>query len=252
MNKYIYVLIDPRNDNIKYVGQTKNKLYTRLRKHICDSKNNKHKNANWIKKLTKLNLQPIIKLIDIVPLDDLGFWEMFYILKYKTNGILLNNHTTGGEGSIGYKHTKKSKQLISNKAKIRLSNPKNNPMYNKKHTKNSKEIMSIKKKKIYDGVNNPRAKTIYQFDLNLNLISQWSTAKECADLYNLSRGNISSSASYNCKIDLENECINNKINQLKQYINNNNYDENYLKIEQLKKQLKKYKTVKGYIFKFNI
>jgi len=272
MIKYIYVLIDPRNNEIKYVGQTIKNINIRLNEHILISKCKSHKNANWIKKLIYLNLKPIIKCIDIVPIEDLGFWEMFYIFKFKKEGIILNNHTLGGDGTLGYKHTIRWKKIRGKKytgkgnpfygkkhnditksilSKIDRKNDKNG-MYNKTHNEESKKIMSLKKKDIYLGDKNPRSRCIYQYDSNLNLINKWTTAKECADLYNLSRGNISSSANYNDKIDIENNIIRNKMKDIKQYINKDNYDDYSLQIEQYKKQLKKYKTVKGFIFKFFI
>lgn len=59
--------------------------------------------------------------------------------------------------------------------------------------------MFWKEKKIglYDGIKNPRAKVIYQYDKKLNLIKRWDYAKECADFYNISRGNISNSSKFN-------------------------------------------------------
>jgi len=47
------------------------------------------------------------------------------------------------------------------------------------------------------GINNPRSKSIYQYDKNLKLLKKWSYAKECADFYKISRGNISTASKFN-------------------------------------------------------
>ena len=77
-----------------------------------------------------------------------------------------------------------------------------NPMYGKHHEKNAKEKMSNKKVGIYDGINNPRARKLYQYDRNNNLIKIWNFAKECAELYGMSRGNVSFTAKCNTNIDI--------------------------------------------------
>ena len=52
MNIFIYVLIDPRDNQVRYVGKTNNVL-TRLSNHISNAKRIKHNRyvCNWIKEL---------------------------------------------------------------------------------------------------------------------------------------------------------------------------------------------------------
>jgi len=94
----IYVLIDPRTNLIRYVGKTTN-VKKRLNKHLNESKHStkSHKKA-WINGLLKLDLLPLIEVIDEVPMDDWQFWEMYWISQMKTWGFNLTNHTDGGEG----------------------------------------------------------------------------------------------------------------------------------------------------------
>lgn len=253
MNISIYILIDPRNNQVRYVGQSNNPKL-RLNKHIQYSKCIKRPNRNtsWIKSLLNENLKPIMEVIDTVPFNEWEFWERHYISLYKTWGFKLNNHTNGG-GQVGYNYNQTSeiRALMSKKKKELLAIPENNSMFGKIHTNESKQQMRDKALlRDFHGENNPRARFIIQYDLNLTPIKEWSCAKDCADVYNMSRGNISATASHNMQVDIDNSVINDKINHYKQYIDKDNYDSISLAIDNLKKQLKKYKQVKGFIFKF--
>lgn len=94
---YIYILIDPRNDRIRYVGKTQN-TKARLQGHIWDityTKEKSHK-KNWIKGLVKQNLKPIMEVLDEVPEEEWQFWERHYISLLKSWGIKLLNISEGG------------------------------------------------------------------------------------------------------------------------------------------------------------
>ena len=217
MNREVYIYILSHNDDIRYVGRTFN-VNKRLRQHINESnKNNTHK-SNWIRKVKNIN----IEIIDVCNENNYSFWEQHYISLYRSWGFNLLNMTIGGEGVSGYKYTKEDRL----KRSIKMLGDKNhfygkkhtlesrkiisevdrygekNAMYGKKHKEISKSIMSNKKIGIYDGVNNPRAKKLYQYDLDNNLIKCWNFAKECADFYNISRGNISTFSKNNTNVDL--------------------------------------------------
>lgn len=58
-----YVLIDPRDSLIKYVGRTVD-LKNRFRNHIYEArKNNRNKRERWIVSLLRRNLEPELKVI---------------------------------------------------------------------------------------------------------------------------------------------------------------------------------------------
>lgn len=252
MQIFIYALIDPRNNQIRYIGQTNN-IKRRYTKHLTDSRNIKrpNKNHSWIKSLLNLNLKPEQIILDVVEFHEWEFWEKHYISLYKSWGFKLNNHTEGG-GNVGYNYKQKDKILLimSQKAKARMSNPINNPMYNKTHNSSSKKLQSISHKGKKLGELNSRARAILQYDLQLNFIKEWTCAKYCADEYKLSRGNMSSATAHNMEVDIHNNIIQNKINEYKQYITNDNYDEYSIIISNLKTQIRKHKQVKGFIFKY--
>lgn len=60
---YFYVLIDPRDNKIKYVGRTVD-INNRFRNHIYEAKkNNRNKRERWIISLLRRNMKPIMKVI---------------------------------------------------------------------------------------------------------------------------------------------------------------------------------------------
>lgn len=63
----VYVLIDPTDNIIKYVGMTKNNLDKRLTLHCNNTPINKERNPEkfeWVMGLRKIGLKPIIQLVD--------------------------------------------------------------------------------------------------------------------------------------------------------------------------------------------
>lgn len=177
---YIYVLIDPTNEMVRYVGKSDN-IDIRLKEHIRKVKiANTHKN-NWILSLLKNDLKPIIKIIDVVDILEWKFWECFWIDMFKTWGFDLTNTANGGGGGnlgaeVNLKISKKLKgRVISDETKEKLKKiklgskhseetkinfSKNrkgelNGMYNKKHSIETKQKIGEKSKINNMGVKNP-------------------------------------------------------------------------------------------------
>jgi len=114
---YIYILIDPTNNHIRYVGQSV-KPKKRFYDHLSCSKNN---NINydhvhsWIKKLLSQDLRPIFKIIDDADIDNIDELERFYI-KYYSNQYKLTNILSGGQSRFEYSEEQlKRMQQISTK-----------------------------------------------------------------------------------------------------------------------------------------
>jgi len=95
---YIYVLIDPIDNDIRYVGKTSNPK-SRLSGHITECKKEKYKHyrARWIRSLLKKNLKPIIKFIKVCPLNDFEKFETEYIKIFKSER--LTNSDESGQGN---------------------------------------------------------------------------------------------------------------------------------------------------------
>lgn len=174
----IYVLIDPINNNIRYVGKTKqSNINKRLMGHIrMSKKQNKTKKERWISNLLKRGFKPDIKIIEECNNDEWEKREMFWI-EYYSRIYNLTNGTIGGDG-------------------IRDAHGQKNGMYGKKHSKESKDKMRIKAHERI-GIKNSRSRKIYQYDINGNFMKEWKYCKEVLNEYNLSTGNLSSAAKNN-------------------------------------------------------
>lgn len=108
----IYGLFDPRTSEIRYVGKSESGL-TRPKQHLGKLKG-KTKNINWIKSLREDGLTPVIQVLDWTDSPErLSAMEMHYISVFKAQGAKLNNHTDGGEGLHGHKHSLETRRKIS-------------------------------------------------------------------------------------------------------------------------------------------
>lgn len=94
--RYIYALIDPKTEAVKYVGQTDN-IKRRFNDHISSSLNPKSDSyetykARWIRKLSSENLKPIIEILE--ECDDYNQSnqrEKYYVNKFTVEGYNLTN-----------------------------------------------------------------------------------------------------------------------------------------------------------------
>lgn len=91
---FVYVLIDPRDLQIKYVGSTVCRLCTKLATHLYDSKSHNHPASKWIRELLSQNLKPSIEAIETHS-DELEMRrdEEFYIRYFSFIGVPLLNTT---------------------------------------------------------------------------------------------------------------------------------------------------------------
>ena len=113
MKTFIYILIDPRDNQVRYIGKTKSKT-RRYYQHISEaSKGNRTHKNNWLLSLKKDGLKPEMVIIDECNDDSWIFLEEWYIEIFKTWGCNLTNLTKGGEGPAGYRHTEEHKQNMS-------------------------------------------------------------------------------------------------------------------------------------------
>ena len=98
---FIYTLIDPITNEIRYVGKANNPE-RRLEAHIYGSleSSNPHKHR-WIKKLRKSGLKPILHVIEICADSEWKQREIYWTAKYrKANHKLLNISKGGAAGDM--------------------------------------------------------------------------------------------------------------------------------------------------------
>ncbi len=153
-NVYIYALIDPRNNHVRYIGKAKNPD-ERYKNHFNSARDRNTHKRNWINSVRKDGFRPELLILDEVPQDNWQWWESFYISLYKTYGFNLVNYTSGGDGAT-----------FANKGSFKKGNIPHN-----KGISPSEET----KKKIRDNYtpNKGSYKKIIQYDLQYNIIDRY-------------------------------------------------------------------------------
>jgi hypothetical protein len=98
----IYALIDPRDNKVKYVGQTVQPLYNRLACHVDKARREKENTpkARWIREVLSSGHRPSIKLLEEVEDKEKRAAEDKWMRKY-SNDIF--NSAPAGSGGIGQK-----------------------------------------------------------------------------------------------------------------------------------------------------
>lgn len=112
MNTCIYILIDPRNNQVRYVGKSNNPK-KRLQSHYYAYKPTPK--LNWLLKLRKLGISPELLIVDEVPTDEWQFWETYWYDQIKSWGFTLYNSDLPGKG--GTYLTMEQRKDRSNKRK---------------------------------------------------------------------------------------------------------------------------------------
>ena len=114
----IYGLIDPRDNQLRYVGKAIN-LSSRLRAHLSEARRWTDHKANWIKSILHDGLKPDIFIIEDVKESIWQETERFWISYFRYIGCNLINRTIGGEGWTNptEEDRKKSSQLRSESRK---------------------------------------------------------------------------------------------------------------------------------------
>ena len=166
----IYVLYDPRECKVRYVGRTsKAVLKHRLIEHITKAryehvyypgKKSSHKN-NWINSLLKDGVEPCIKQLTVVK-----GWAKSHILEKN----LIENYSLKRK-LVNY--SDKGQGLIENYV-----------------SKEQREQISQTLKKFYTTNLNPRAKAIEVFDEEGNYINEYSSATEFAKIIGVTPRNV--------------------------------------------------------------
>jgi len=160
MEYKIYFLIDPRTNEVRYVGKTTKNLNRRLFNGHLKDKTKTHK-TNWLNSLKKQSLIPEIKLIKICKNEELcNFSEKFYIKLFgradKNMGILVNS-TDGGEGVSG--------RILSQETKNKIGNSNKGKCLGRKVSEQEKENRRISYKNIPEDIKKQTSQKISKANL---------------------------------------------------------------------------------------
>jgi group I intron endonuclease len=152
---YIYALIDPTNNEARYIGKTINPK-GRLSGHIKRTRRNNFHCQNWILRLRPLIPEMII--LEEVSQDDWQKAEPFWIEYFKYLGARLTNMVPGGRGfGSGSQHPSYGKPL-SEEHKIKSGQSRkgkytgeNSSFWGKHHSEETRQKLS----ELHSGENNP-------------------------------------------------------------------------------------------------
>ena len=147
-DKLIYGLVDPFSGQIRYIGLSTTGL-KRPRTHLfpCNWKYGRSYKERWVRGLFKRGAAPIIKIIQqwkVISFEELCNAETYWIGYFRGLGCRLTNITDGGEGTIGYKFSTKSrlKMSLAKKGKSPSESARKNMALAQKGRKHSEETKS--------------------------------------------------------------------------------------------------------------
>jgi group I intron endonuclease len=132
---YIYSLIDPQTNEVRYIGKSINPK-RRYYEHIKYVNNNNSHKSNWIKKILSQGLKPRLEIIEEC---DLGNWETrekYWISQY----FNLTNGTDGGEDGRMSHEVRERLRVINSGEK--------NPCYGKVWTDEERKKLSDSRRKV--------------------------------------------------------------------------------------------------------
>lgn len=172
----VYVLIDPRNGQVRYVGVTSNPKQ-RLRDHIRTAKKEKHHRATWINSLLSEGLTPVMDIIDETNNEEWQQCEIAWIAHYRGLGYDLVNATDGGEGTRGCIPSKETRRKQSESGKNRppITDEARKNISRENNHNYGKSFSEEHRKRISDS--NPNKRPVLQYDKFGHFIRQWDGIK---------------------------------------------------------------------------
>ena len=206
MEGLIYKITNKLNEKF-YVGKTMKSLSTRFYNH-CYSAIKRNSTTYLHKAIRKYGKDSfVIEEVEICE-KDLGDREMFWISKLKPH----YNLTLGGDGGIlGFKHTDKTKKLLSENRMGKYTGEEN-PFYGQHHSEETKQRLSefrtgktfskgftgkshkeeSKNKTSQTLKNNPNVKRtkVFQYDIEGNFLREFQSFTDAAQFVKTSPSNI--------------------------------------------------------------
>lgn len=116
----VYILRDPRDHAVRYVGWTSQALPARLARHLYEARRVVNHRCNWLRSLLALGLAPTIHVIERGRGDEWAVRERYWIARFRSIGADLVNGTDGGEGAAGARRSPETRARISRAARGRV------------------------------------------------------------------------------------------------------------------------------------
>jgi hypothetical protein len=111
----IYVLIDPRDNQARYVGCS-GRVRARKNEHKSQARKSRTAKAAWLRELAGLGLEPVVQVLES-PVADWEEAEQRWIASYRQSGAPLLNQTDGGAGSPGYVMPEEERRRVGERTK---------------------------------------------------------------------------------------------------------------------------------------
>ena len=190
---YFYVLKDPRDMEVKYVGRSVSPK-SRYRNHLCSGRKEgkKNKKEAWINSLIKIGMKPVMEIIEeftnYTTIEEVQKRETELIDKYK---ILFDLKNVRDRTEGNYFFTEEVRKKMSDAQKG------NTNKRGKKISEESKYYCGNARrgKKQSDEEKKKRWKPVLQYDKEGNFLKEWESASSAAKFYNTHQSCISFAAS---------------------------------------------------------
>lgn len=119
----VYALIDPRTQEVRYVGKTTQEPARRLQLHLARARGGYRAHVcSWIKELLRLGMFPGLTVLETVQGDGSNE-ERAWITYGRKRGWRLTNHTDGGEGSAGLRASEETRAKMREAQQRILADP---------------------------------------------------------------------------------------------------------------------------------
>lgn len=151
---YIYILRDPRTNEIKYVGKTVDPR-SRSKKHGLPSqlRGSGVRKVKWILELRSIGLRPIFEIIEECTEENWEERERYWISYHGGPGVLVNVREGGEFSPLGYtyKHSDETKKLLRQKTKEQFSDPTRRSTHKQAMKKWSDNLTEEGREKLREG-----------------------------------------------------------------------------------------------------
>jgi len=181
----IYVLKNPINNNIHYVGRTLNEK-TRYRQHIFLARKTGHKDKKcaWIASILNSGDKPVMEIIEIVDQVDAVEREMYWISELRKTCDLKNQRDFIENDYLFSEETrKKMSEAQKGNTYRRGKKLTDEQKFSSGNGNRGRKQNSDEKKKRY--------KPILEFDSDGNYIREWESASSAATFYSTKQSSVS-------------------------------------------------------------